>query len=52
MYRKSREILGIRQTPFACIQLRPDLLTAVAEIAEQNKYEDCHRVRSWPHGLL
>ena len=36
MHRKFREILGIRQAPTALVQLRPELLTAVAEIAEQN----------------
>lgn len=36
MHRKFREILGISQDPSAFVQLRPELLTAVTEIAAQN----------------
>lgn len=36
MHRKFREILGINQDPAAFVQLRPELLTAVTNIAAQN----------------
>ena len=36
MHRKFRELLGIHQDPVAMVQLRPELLTAVTEIAVQN----------------
>jgi len=36
MHRKFREILSIRQNRPALVQLRPELLTAVTEIAAQN----------------
>lgn len=36
MHRKFREIFGISQDPSAFVQLRPELLTAVTEIAAQN----------------
>ena len=36
IHKRFREILGVSQNPSAFVQLRPELLTAVEEIAAQN----------------